>query len=199
MIIKSANFITSAADRSQYPETGLPEIAFAGRSNVGKSSMINILTNRRKLVKTSSTPGKTRLINFFDINRQLVLVDLPGYGYARVSKREKRNWGPMVETYISQRENLKGTIMLLDIRREPREDEFLMIQMLNHYSIPWKIALTKADKLGRNARNKQRFAIAASLGTGPENLILFSTTLKLGREQVLDAICSMAGISGATG
>src|SRR6056297_1854927 len=107
MIVKNAEFITSAAGAGQYPDLGLPEIAFAGRSNVGKSSMINCLVNRKHLVKTSNTPGKTRLINFFKINDRLVFVDLPGYGYAKVSKQEQKKWGPMVETYLSRREALK--------------------------------------------------------------------------------------------
>ena len=120
MKIISAVFITSATKPSQYPPARLPEIAFAGRSNVGKSSLINTLVNRKRLVKTSSTPGRTRLINFFEINQQIGFVDLPGYGYARVPESVKKTWGPMIETYLSNRNTLKGVVVILDIRRTPR-------------------------------------------------------------------------------
>ena len=127
MIIKSAKFVKSAAKSSQYPPAILPEIAFAGRSNVGKSSLINILINRKHLVKTSSTPGRTQLINFFVINETFSFVDLPGYGYARVPKSVKKNWGPMIETYFSTRETLKGVVFIMDIRRMPDQKELNLI------------------------------------------------------------------------
>ena len=121
MHIKSAEFVTSAVKPSHYPPAALPEIAFAGRSNVGKSSLINTLVNRKKLVKTSSTPGRTQLINFFDINSHMVFVDLPGYGYAKVPAFVKKTWGPMIETYLSTRETLAGIVLIMDIRRIPKE------------------------------------------------------------------------------
>jgi len=121
MIIKSAEFVTSAVKPAQYPPADMPEIAFAGRSNVGKSSLINSLVNRKRLVKISTTPGRTQLVNFFAINRAVTFVDLPGYGYARVPLPIKKTWGPMVETYLKDRENLKGVVLLMDMRRMPRQ------------------------------------------------------------------------------
>jgi len=193
-IIKSADFVTSAVEPSQYPAEGLPEIAFAGRSNVGKSTLINCLVNRRNLVKTSSTPGKTRLINFFSVNGRLLLVDLPGYGYAKVSQKERKKWGPMVETYLSGRQSVKGVILLIDLRRLPRDEELQIRDWLTHYQTPLLIVLTKADKLKKNARQKQRQAIAESLGVAPELLVLFSAKTRLGRETVLDQIRQLSGL-----
>lgn len=194
MIIRSAEFITSAVKPFQYPETALPEIAFAGRSNVGKSSMINRLVNRKNLVKTSATPGKTRLINFFNINDRLMFVDLPGYGYAKVSRQEQKSWGPMVEAYLADRKNLRGVMLLMDLRREPREDELLMVQWCSRYGVPWKLVLTKADKLKKEATARQRRAIAQAMGIGIDDMILFSTLHKLGREEALNTITRMTGI-----
>ena len=193
MIITSAEFITSAVKPGQYPALGLPEIAFAGRSNVGKSSLINCLVNRRNLVKTSSTPGKTRLINFFNIDHRLVFVDLPGYGYARVSQREQKTWGPMIETYLTGRTALKGAALLIDLRREPREDEFLLLDLFTRHGIPFIIILTKADKLKKTAQKNQHRAIAAAFGLNENNLILFSARTRLGKEAVLNAIGDMTG------
>ncbi len=188
MIIKSAEFVTSAVKPNQYPDGGLPEIVFAGRSNVGKSSLINCLVNRRHLVKTSATPGKTRLINFFNINDQLLFVDLPGYGYAKVSRREQQNWGPMVDTYLTGRTVLKGAALLIDLRRRPREDEFLLIDLFSRHGIPFIIILTKADKLKRNAQKKQHQAIAADFGLREDHLIRFSAKSGQGKEEILAAI-----------
>ncbi len=193
MIIKSAEFITSAVKPDQYPDEGLPEIAFAGRSNVGKSSLINCLVNRRNLVKTSSTPGKTRLVNFFDINNRLIFVDLPGYGYAKVSRREQKAWGPMIDTYLTDRSALKGAALLVDLRREPREDEFILLDLFTRHGIPFIIILTKADKLKKTAQQKQHQAIAAAFGLDERNLIRFSTKTRLGKEAVLTAIEDMTG------
>ena len=134
--VKSAEFVTSAVKPSQYPLAILPEIAFAGRSNVGKSSLINTLVNRKRLVKTSSTPGRTQLINFFIINGSIGFVDLPGYGYAKVPKSVKKNWGPMIETYLSERKTLKGVVLIIDIRRIPRAEELNLIDWLDYYKIP---------------------------------------------------------------
>ncbi|MFP4445210.1 MAG: ribosome biogenesis GTP-binding protein YihA/YsxC [Desulfosudaceae bacterium] len=192
--IKSADFVTSAVEPSQYPDGGLPEIAFAGRSNVGKSTLINCLVNRKNLVKTSATPGKTRLINFFSVNGNLLLVDLPGYGYAKVSQQERKKWGPMVETYLAGRQSLKGVILLIDLRRTPRDEELQIRDWLTHYQIPLLIVLTKADKLKKTAQQKQRQAIAESLGVAPELLVLFSAKTRLGRETVLDQIRQLAGL-----
>jgi GTP-binding protein len=188
MKITSAEFVTSATKPSQYPPEGLPEIAFAGRSNVGKSSLINILVNRKRLVKTSSTPGRTQLINFFDINDDFTFVDLPGYGYARVPASVKKKWGPMIETYLSGRDTLKGVVVILDIRRTPREEEHNLIDWLEHYSIPSILILTKADKLSKTKQNKQRAVVAGTLAVDPRDLIMFSAKTRKGREEVWQAI-----------
>ncbi len=191
MIIKSAEFVTSAAKKSQYPPEGLPEIAFAGRSNVGKSSLINVLVNRKRLVKTSSTPGRTQLVNFFDINDYITFVDLPGYGYARVPASVKKKWGPMIETYLSGRNTLKGVVVILDIRRTPREEEHNLIAWLEHYSIAKILVLTKADKLSKTKQGKRRIAVAGSLAVDSSELILFSAKSRRGRENVWQAIESL--------
>jgi GTP-binding protein len=188
MIIKSAEFVTSATKPSQYPPEGLPEIAFAGRSNVGKSSLINVLVNRKRLVKTSSTPGRTQLINFFDINDDVTFVDLPGYGYARVPASVKKKWGPMIETYLSGRGTLKGVVVILDIRRTPREEEHNLIEWLEHYAIPSILVLTKTDKLSKTKLAKQHAAVARSLALDSRGLILFSAKSRAGREDVWKAI-----------
>ena len=163
-------------------------MAFAGRSNVGKSSLINTLANRKRLVKTSSTPGRTQLINFFDINNTVTFVDLPGYGYARVPAAVRRKWGPMIETYLSGRRTLKGVVVILDIRRMPRDEEFNLITWLEYYAIDRLFVLTKADKLSKTKQNKQRAAVAGSLMMDSSDLILFSAKSRRGREEVWRAI-----------
>ena len=188
MIIKSAEFVTSATKPSQYPTEGLPEIAFAGRSNVGKSSLINVLVNRKRLVKTSSTPGRTQLVNFFDINDYITFVDLPGYGYARVPASVRKKWGPMIETYLSGRNTLKGVVVILDIRRTPREEEHNLIAWLEHFAIASILVLTKTDKLSKTKLAKQRAAVARSLALDSSDLILFSAKSRKGREDVWQAI-----------
>ena len=188
MIIKSAEFVTSAVKPSQYPPAELPEIAFSGRSNVGKSSLINTLVNRKRLVKTSSTPGRTQLLNFFNINDKFCFVDLPGYGYARVPKSVQKNWGPMIEAYLSGRKTLQGVILILDIRRVPRQEEFDLIHWLNDYGIACIPVLTKTDKLSKNKQGRQVSAIAETLGVVKEDLILFSAKSRQGKDAVWRAI-----------
>jgi len=150
MIIKTVDFVKSAVKPSQYPEYDFPEIAFAGRSNVGKSSLINTLIQRKNMVKTSSKPGCTQLINFFLINESLSFVDLPGYGYAKVSKKLRAQWQPMVELYLSNRQNLLGLILLIDIRRDPKQEEFDLIDWLSKHELPHLVVLTKSDKLAKS-------------------------------------------------
>ena len=191
MKILSAEFVTSAVKPAQYPSTKHPEMAFAGRSNVGKSSLINTLVNRRRLVKTSSTPGRTQLINFFDINDLITFVDLPGYGYAKVPTVVRKKWGPMIETYLSSRRALKGVVVIMDIRRTPREEEHNLIAWLAHYSIAKILVITKADKLSKNKQDKQRSVVAGSLEVNPSELILFSAKSRQGRDAVWDAIISL--------
>lgn len=193
MIIKSADFVTSAVKRSQYPPGVLPEIAFAGRSNVGKSSLINTLVNRKRLVKTSSTPGRTQLINFFEVNGAFSFVDLPGYGYAKVPLAIKKTWGPMIETYLSGRETLAGVVLILDIRRIPRHEEFDFMAWLKQYGIESILVLTKTDKLSRTKQLKQLDAIVRALGVDPERLIMFSARTRKGREQVWEALINATG------
>lgn len=188
MIIKSAKFVKSAAKSSQYPPAVLPEIAFAGRSNVGKSSLINILVNRKHLVKTSSTPGRTQLINFFVINETFSFVDLPGYGYARVPKSIKKNWGPMIETYFSTRETLKGVVFIMDIRRMPDQKELNLIDWFNYFNIYSILILTKADKLSKTKQINQHLSIAKALSVDKKELILFSAKSRQGKNAVWHAI-----------
>jgi len=188
MKITSAEFVTSAATPSQYPPEGLPEIAFAGRSNVGKSSLINVLVNRKRLVKTSSTPGRTQLVNFFDINDYITFVDLPGYGWARVPDSVRKNWGPMIETYLSGRSTLKGVVVILDIRRTPRKEEHDLIAWLEHYSIASRLVLTKVDKRSKSKMARQRAVVARELALDASDLILFSAKSRQGREDVWKAI-----------
>ena len=188
MMIKSAEFVTSAVKPSQYPPAALPEIAFSGRSNVGKSSLINTLVNRKRLVKTSSTPGRTQLLNFFNINEKFCFVDLPGYGYARVPKSVQKNWGPMIEAYLSGRKTLQGVILILDIRRVPRQEEFDLIHWLNDYGIACIPVLTKTDKLSKNKQGRQVSVIAETLGVVKEDLILFSAKSRQGKDAVWRAI-----------
>ncbi len=188
MHVKSAQFITSAVKIQQYPPADLPEVAFGGRSNVGKSSLINKLVNRKRLVKTSSTPGRTQLINFFQVNGELSLVDLPGYGYAKVPDAVKRQWGPMVEAYIAHRPNLKCVVLLMDLRRTPRDEEFQLLDWLHHHHIPTILVLTKADKLSKTKRNKQCRSAAETLGVEPSDLVLFSAKTGLGKEALWQLI-----------
>jgi GTP-binding protein len=188
MIVNKAEFVTSAVKTTQYPPALHPEVAFAGRSNVGKSSLINTLVNRKRLVKTSNTPGRTQLINFFSVNDRLSLVDLPGYGYAKVPLAVKRQWGPMIEAYLKGRESLKAVVLILDLRRTPGTEELNFIDWLVLYRRIPILVLTKADKLSASARNKQRRANAAALGVDEAQLILFSAKTRLGRESVWSAI-----------
>ena len=194
MIIKSAEFVTSAAKPAQYPPASLPEIAFAGRSNVGKSSLINTLVNRRHLVKTSSTPGRTQLINFFDINGQVVFVDLPGYGYAKVPASVRKTWGPMIETYLRGRQTLKGVVIIMDIRRIPGQEELNLLGWLKHYSIAGILVLTKTDKLSRSKQVRQHQRFAQALEIDEENFILFSAKSRRGKNTLWNAILSLTGI-----
>ncbi len=191
MIIKSAEFVTSAVKPSQYPATSLPEIAFAGRSNVGKSSLINTLVNRKRLVKTSNTPGRTQLINFFDINRSFSFVDLPGYGYARVPVAVQIKWGPMIETYLSQRDSLKGVVEIVDIRRTPGQEEINLLDWLSSYHLPYILVVTKADKLSKTKQKAQMKVIAEALSVDREELIMFSAKSRQGKDVVWKAVESL--------
>ena len=191
MIIKSADFVKSAVKPSHYPPAIFPEIAFSGRSNVGKSSLINTLVNRKRLVKTSSTPGRTQLINFFNINNAFFFVDLPGFGYAKVPKSIKKTWGPMVETYLSTRKTLKGVVLILDIRRVPGAQDLEFIEWLRYYAIPSILILTKADKLSKSKQMNQHIANTKILGVDRNDLILVSAKSRMGKDATWAAIVQL--------
>ncbi|WP_333859243.1 ribosome biogenesis GTP-binding protein YihA/YsxC [Clostridium sp.] len=192
MEIKQAEFIISAVHPSQYPKDKRIEIAFVGRSNVGKSSLINVLTNRKKLVKVSGTPGKTRLINFFLINNEFYFVDLPGYGYAKISKTEKKSWGRVVEEYLRGREELKRVILLLDCRHKPTNDDITMYKWLKYYNYHTIIVATKIDKLSKSQLLKNLKIIKDTLKPEAEDEILtFSSLNKQGKEEFLKVLESV--------
>ena len=188
MKIQSASFIATAVRASQYPSPELLEIAFAGRSNVGKSSLINQLLQRKRLVKTSATPGRTQCINFFLVNNAFYFVDLPGYGYAKVPASVQKRWGPMVEQYLQHRTSLKGMVVILDIRRIPNKEDLQLLSWLRHYDMRGIIVLTKADKLTKNKRYQQIKKIAQELALTPEALVVFSAKSGEGRELLWEKI-----------
>jgi GTP-binding protein len=184
MIIRSAKFICSAVIPEQYPPADLPEVAFAGRSNVGKSSLINKILNRKKLARTSKTPGRTQLLNFFEINEIYRFVDLPGYGYAKVPAEVQKRWRPMVETYLTRRNTMRGMVLLLDIRREPSRGDLNLWHWLHTMSVEVVTVITKVDKLSKNRRNKQITTIAKALGCKREEMIEFSAITGEGQEEL---------------
>jgi GTP-binding protein len=185
MRITSAEFLTSAVAPTQYPANVGPEIAFVGRSNVGKSSLINALLNRRGLAKTSSTPGKTRTINFFRVNGKLGFVDLPGYGYAQVSREERATWGPMVEELFKTRQDLMGVVQLVDARHEPTTDDQRTRAWLQQWDRPLLIVATKVDKVGRTQRSNHLKRIVGALSLDDSTTVIpFSAQTGEGREQV---------------
>ncbi|MDY6012664.1 ribosome biogenesis GTP-binding protein YihA/YsxC [Clostridium sp.] len=187
MRIKQSEFIISAVKKQQYPTDNRVEIAFVGRSNVGKSSIINALTNRKKLAKVSQTPGKTRLINFFLINNDFYLVDLPGYGYAKVSKAEKASWGQTIERYLNGREELKRVVLLVDSRHKPTADDVMMHEWIKHYGYDVIVVATKSDKLSNNNLRKSEKVIRETLKLDKEDkLYFFSSLNKKGSEQLID-------------
>jgi GTP-binding protein len=197
LIVKSTTFIKSGTKPSHYPEGDLPEIAFAGRSNVGKSSLINVLVNRKNLVRTSSTPGRTQLINFFQVNDDFMLVDLPGYGYAKVPLAVKKDWRPMMETYLSMRKNLRGVVLILDIRRVPTEEDMQMLAWLRAFSVAPIIVVTKCDKLSKNERAKQSAIIMERMGLKREELNFFSALSREGKDGIWARIDALLAESAA--
>ncbi|NLP36901.1 MAG: YihA family ribosome biogenesis GTP-binding protein [Firmicutes bacterium] len=185
MKIKTAEFIISAAKSEQFPQDRLPEIAFVGRSNVGKSSLLNSLVKRKQLAKTSSTPGKTQLINFFLINKAFYLVDLPGYGFARVSQAMKKQWGRIIEEYLATRETLMLVVLLVDVRHPPTANDRDMYQWLIHYNLPTVVVATKADKVSRGSLQKHINQIRQGLNLGSEGpVILYSVQTSQGRDDL---------------
>ncbi|ASI35992.1 MULTISPECIES: ribosome biogenesis GTP-binding protein YihA/YsxC [unclassified Exiguobacterium] len=189
MKIYKADFITSGVNPEHYPEPLLPEVALAGRSNVGKSSFINKLVQRKALARTSSKPGKTQTLNFFNINDELMFVDVPGYGYAKVSKTEREAWGKMMEKYFTTREILKGVVLLVDIRHEPSADDVIMYDFLKYYDLSVIVVATKLDKIKRGQRDKQIAAIKRKLQfDGQDTFIPFSSETGEGVDAAWEAI-----------
>jgi GTP-binding protein len=183
MKIRSAEFVLSAKEPAHYPAASLPEIAFAGRSNVGKSSLINTLLNRKGLARTSNTPGRTQEINFFRVNERFAFIDLPGYGYAKVPEAMRKQWGPMVETYLRERDTLRLVVVILDVRRDPSAEDLQLMEWLQCYRIPFLVCLTKTDKVSRNAFANRRRLIAETLRFSPEPaLMAFSAKTGEGKE-----------------
>ncbi len=178
MIIKKAELEAVAVKPSQYPEDNMKEIAFAGRSNVGKSSLLNLLTNRKSLARVSGSPGKTRTINFYRINDEFRIVDLPGYGYAKASKAEQATWGEMMERYLENRQGLIIVAQLVDVRHAPSKQDLQMYEYLRYYHLDGLVVLTKADKVSRNELNKNTAMIRKALELKPEDITIPVSALK---------------------
>ena len=194
MKIKTSQLEAVAVKRSQYPEDNMKEIAFAGRSNVGKSSLLNLITGRKALARVSGSPGKTRTINFYNINGDFRIVDLPGYGYARVSNSVTENWGDMMEQYFSARHGLIKTVQLGDIRHEPSKQDIQMYEYLKHYGLDGLVVATKADKISKNQMNKNISVIRKALGMKPEDKVIACSALKkTGQDELLDEIERLLG------
>ena len=188
MTIKKASFLRSQSAFAPFPQQGMAEIAMAGKSNVGKSSLINSLTRRSKLARTSSEPGKTRLINYYGINDEFLLVDLPGYGFARAPKSEQEKWSKMIEGYLTGSENLRHVFHLVDIRHAPTREDQMMTEYLRHYDIPFTVIATKADKLSKAQRGRSIPVICRTLVVQPWEIMTYSSQDLTGREELLAKI-----------
>ena len=197
LIIRNVEFLGGMAEKGGWrPPSDLPEVAFAGRSNVGKSSLLNTLVRRRSFARVSRTPGRTREINFFRINNGFVLVDLPGYGYARISKEKQAEWRPLIESYLRRTGQLRGIVLLLDIRREPSDDDRAMLDFLAEVEVPTIVALTKTDKLSKTAARERAAEISRALQLDADQVIPFSAHSGEGRVELLDAIVELVGAPG---
>jgi GTP-binding protein len=189
MKVTSAEIVISAVKPEQYPDNNLPEFALAGRSNVGKSSFINKMINRKNLARTSSKPGKTQTLNFFLINESLYFVDVPGYGFAKVSKKEREAWGKMIETYLTTREQLRAVILIVDLRHAPTKDDVMMYEFLKHYEIPTVIIATKADKIPRGKWQKHVKVVRETLNVVEgDPVIIFSSETGQGKDEAWAAL-----------
>lgn len=189
MKITSSKFVISAMRRSQYPTDGLPEFMLVGRSNVGKSSFINTITNNKKMARVSNTPGKTRHLNFYLLNDSFYFVDVPGYGYASVSKKEQRKFGLMIEEYLEKRPNLVRTYMLVDLRHKPSDDDILMYKYLKYFKLPVTIVATKLDKLSKNKREKAASVVLKTLELEKgDTFVMLSNVTKEGKDKILNEI-----------
>ena len=185
MKVNNVELTISAVRPEQYPDQGYPEVALSGRSNVGKSSLINTLINRRNYARTSSQPGKTQTLNFYNLEEQLYFVDVPGYGYAKVSQKEREKWARMLETYFEQRNQLRGVVSLVDARHEPTVLDQQMIEFLHYYNLPILVVGTKVDKIAKSKRNKAESVIRKTLNLNAEDkVILFSAVDKTGKEEI---------------
>ena len=192
LVIRSLEFLGGMATAAGWrPESSLPEVAFAGRSNVGKSSLLNRLFQRKKMARVSNTPGRTREVNFFKVNDSFVLVDLPGYGYAKISKEKKAEWRPMIERFMRYSTELRGIVLLLDARHDPTNDDVEMLDFLSELGVPAIIVLTKIDKLSAKERPKRIDAISRSLGLEEDQTIAFSAVTGEGRDDLGRAIDSL--------
>jgi len=192
--IDRVEFETSATEPDQYPWPDRPEVAFAGRSNVGKSSLINTLVDRKKLVRTSKKPGRTRTINFYDLNGEMYLVDLPGYGFAKVSKEERYGWGEMIDTYLNIRRNLEVLVCIMDLRRGVEEDDRQLIEAAPHFEVQPVLVFTKADKIGSSERNQRIREIADDCGADPDEFVVFSSEQRLGKRELWRRIETFTGV-----
>ena len=191
MKVVSSEIVISAVKPEQYPETELPEFALAGRSNVGKSSFINKMLNRKGLARISSKPGKTQTLNFYLINEMLHFVDVPGYGYAKVSKTERAAWGKMIETYFTRREQLRAAVQIVDLRHPPSKDDVMMYEFLKHHDIPCIIIATKADKIPKGKWQKHLKVVRETLDVDKnDRMILFSSETGLGKDEAWSALKS---------
>ena len=189
MKVTQAEIVMSAVKPEQYPTDGFPEFALAGRSNVGKSSFINKMINRKGLARTSSKPGKTQTLNFYKLNETIFFVDVPGYGYAKVSKSEREAWGKMIETYITTREPLRAMLLIIDLRHKPSADDVMMYDFLKHYEIPTIVIATKADKIPKGKWQKHLKVVRDTLDLAKgDEIILFSSETGLGKDQAWNAI-----------
>lgn len=189
MKINDVELFISAVRRSQYPTEGKPEFLLVGRSNVGKSSFINTIVNRKNLARVSATPGKTQTLNFYEVNKELYLVDVPGYGYALQGREQQKKFGMMIEEYLAKRDELKRVFMLIDFRHKPTEDDVLMYNFLKYYHIPVTIVATKVDKVKSSLKDANYKAITDTLDlVVGDDIVLFSSVTKLGREEILSRI-----------
>jgi GTP-binding protein len=192
LVIRSLEFIGGMASLGGWrPPAELPEVAFAGRSNVGKSSLLNRLINRKKFARVSNTPGRTREVNFFKVNERFVLVDLPGYGYARISKEKRAEWKPLIESYLRGSPQLRGIVQLLDVRHDPTDDDRQMLDFLGELGVPTIVVLTKIDKLRPNERKKRLPELAVMLGVDDDQMIPFSAVTGEGRNELAEAMESL--------
>lgn len=195
MRIKRATFVTSLTGNQRFEGEGLPQIAIAGKSNVGKSSLINCLCNQNKLARVSAEPGKTRLVNIFRINDDFHLVDLPGYGYARVSRSMQEDWGQMMDSYLSGSEHLCHILHLVDIRHDPGQHDLQMQAWIQHNQLPCTVIATKCDKLSRAQQQKSILAICRALGVQPWDVLPFSSVTRAGRDELLDRLDQILGLT----